>query len=250
MGLRAIEAVIITFILIAPVSVIVGKGQTDKKVPDEYLTKKNPFTRSDKSSLERGEYIYSRKCVKCHGEKGDGAGSILEGASMPVFNNGYFSEKEDGLVFWIIEHGLPDTLMPPYGPGSDDNLSAGDIWKVIAFMRRRFGEKVPDEYLAKKNPFTRSDKSSLERGEYIYSRKCVKCHGEKGDSAGSILIGVKMPVFNKEYFSKREDGYIFWLIENGLPDTLMPPYGPGSDDSLSADDIWKAITFTREMFGK
>ncbi|MDN3515190.1 MAG: cytochrome c [Candidatus Brocadia sp.] len=248
MRLRAI--VVITFTLIATISDLAGKGQTDKKVQNEHLTKKNPFARGDKSAFERGEYIYSRKCVKCHGEKGDGTGSLLEGVKVPVFNNGYFSEKEDGHVFRIVEQGLPDTLMPSFGPGSDDILSAGDIWKLIVFMRRRFGEKIPYEYLAKKSPFARGDKSALERGEYIYSRKCVKCHGEKGDGAGSILKGVKMPVFNNGYFSEKEDGQVFWIVEHGLSGTLMPSYGPGSDDILSADDVWKVIVFMRTRFGE
>lgn len=139
MDLSAIKTVIIAFILIVPMSVLAGKEEENKTVPNEYLTKKNPFSGSDKSVIERGEYIYSKKCVKCHGEKGDGIG-LIEGITMPIFNKEYFSKREDGYIFWFVEQGLSDSLMPSYGPGSDDNLSAVDIWKAITFVRERFGK--------------------------------------------------------------------------------------------------------------
>ncbi|MEP9410739.1 MAG: cytochrome c [Candidatus Brocadia sp.] len=139
MNLRVIKTAIIVFILTVPISVL-AREEIDRKVPNEYLAKKNPFNGSDKLVLERGAYTYSRKCVKCHGENGDGVGSILEGMALPVFNKEYFSKREDGYIFWYVEQGLADTLMPPYGPGSDDRLTEADRWKVIAFMRERFGK--------------------------------------------------------------------------------------------------------------
>ena len=142
MDLKAIKTAIVAFVLIAPMSVLAGEEQADKKIPSEYRTTENPFTGSDKSVFERGEFIYSKKCVKCHGEKGNGVGGILETSGIPIppFNEGYFSERKDGYIFRIVEQGIPDTLMAPFGPGSDDNLSADDIWKVISFMRERFGK--------------------------------------------------------------------------------------------------------------
>ncbi|TVM04021.1 MAG: hypothetical protein CV087_02180 [Candidatus Brocadia sp. WS118] len=135
MDLRTIKTAIIAFALAVPMSVMAGEGE----VPNEYTTMKNPFNGSDKSVIERGEYIYSKKCVKCHGEKGDGAG-LIEGITMPVFNKEFFSAKEDGYLFWHVKNGVSDSLMPSYGPGSDDNLSVNDIWKAVAFIRERFGK--------------------------------------------------------------------------------------------------------------
>ncbi|MBM4064512.1 MAG: c-type cytochrome [Planctomycetes bacterium] len=135
-----IKTVLISLVLIALMPVFAGGSQQVRKVPDEYRAKKNPFTGSDKSALERGEYIFSKKCARCHGKNGDGVGSILEGYSMPVFNKEYYSKREDGYIFWIVDQGLPGTPMRPFGPGSDYNLSETDIWKVIAYEREKFGK--------------------------------------------------------------------------------------------------------------
>lgn len=137
MKLLAIKTAFFAFILIVPLSVLAGEV-ADREVPSEYLTKVNPFDGSDKSVIERGEYIYSKKCAKCHGEKGDGAG-LIEGITMPVFNKEFLSKIKDGYIFWRVEQGLSDSLMPSFGPYSDDKLSATDIWKAIAFVRERFG---------------------------------------------------------------------------------------------------------------
>lgn len=110
---------------------------------------------------------------------------------------------------------------------------------------------APKEYLVMKNKFNGNDKGTLERGEYIYSKKCSQCHGEKGDATGSIFPeGVPIPILNKDFFKNMPDGQLFWAIENGIGDSLMPAFGPGSDVNLSSDDVWKVLTFIRERFGK
>ena len=101
-------------------------------------------------------------------------------------------------------------------------------------------KEVPSEYRTMENPFSGSDKAVFERGEYLFSNTCRSCHGEKGDGVGGKLEGdAALPIFNKEFYSKRTDGYLFWIVEQGVPGTPMRPFGPGSDISLSADDIWK-----------
>ncbi len=136
----SIKTVIIAFVLIAPMSALAGEEHTDRKAPSEYLKKKNPFSGSDKSALERGERIFLTTCARCHGKNADGVGSKLEGYKLPIFNKEFLSKREDGYIFWIVEQGLPGTPMPAYGPGSDRNLSEADVWKVIAYVRTRFGK--------------------------------------------------------------------------------------------------------------
>jgi len=136
----SVKTVLISFVLIVPVTVFAGGSYPVRKAPEEYLVKRNPFAASDKSSLERGTYIFSGKCARCHGKNGDGAGSILEGYTMPVFNKEFFSKRVDGYIFWIVEYGIPDTPMRAYGPGSDHNLSAADVWKTITFVRMQFSK--------------------------------------------------------------------------------------------------------------
>lgn len=111
-----------------------------KTLPEEYLRMKNPFDRGDKTAIERGETLYMRRCISCHGEKGDGKGPVGEDLEVVPYTKEGLSKKPDGYLFWVIEKGVPETGMPDFGPGSDLNLPSEDIWKVIAFLRERFGK--------------------------------------------------------------------------------------------------------------
>lgn len=110
---------------------------------------------------------------------------------------------------------------------------------------------APKEYLDMKNTF-KADKNVLERAEGIYMKKCKKCHGEKGDGQGPGAkdLEIKPKVFTKDYLKGRADGQLFWIIENGSKNTDMEAMGPGSETSLSKDDIWKLVVYIKEKFGK
>lgn len=108
--------------------------------PADYLEMKNPLKES-KDVLEKGEKIYSKKCKKCHGEKGDGKGSAAEGFKIAptAFNTpGLLKGKKDGQLFFITEKGSPNTDMEGFGPGSETNLSKDDMWSVITYIRKTF----------------------------------------------------------------------------------------------------------------
>lgn len=109
---------------------------------------------------------------------------------------------------------------------------------------------APKEYLDMKNPFTATP-DVIEAGKKIYEKKCgKKCHGMKGDSKGSAVgeMEIKPKRFtDKDYMSKRSDGQLFWITENGSKDTDMDAFGPGSETNLSKDDIWKVIVYIRQF---
>jgi hypothetical protein len=114
----------------------------DHKVPtapQNYLDMKNPLTESP-AVLARGETIY-KKCVKCHGSKGDGKGNSASGMEIQptAFSApGYLKGRADGQLFFIIEKGSPNTDMEAWGAGSDANYSKDDIWSVITHLRKIF----------------------------------------------------------------------------------------------------------------
>lgn len=106
-------------------------------IPGEYLDIKNPFNGADKAVIERGEILYMRKCKNCHGEKGEG---MTEGLKIKPFTKEHLITKSDGLLLFVCEKGLQDAPMPAFGQGTDANLSRDELWKVITFIRERFGK--------------------------------------------------------------------------------------------------------------
>lgn len=114
---------------------------------------------------------------------------------------------------------------------------------------------APPGYLVKKNVYDveamAKDKKFIKKAGRLYKRKCQKCHGEEGDGQGSRAEDfiIKPAAFAKSgYLGGRKDGQLFWIIENGSPDTEMAPHGLGSRTNLNDDEIWKLITFIRYKF--
>jgi hypothetical protein len=118
--------------------------------------------------------------------------------------------------------------------------------------------KIPDappEYLVKKNIYKTTekfkDKKFIKKSGRAYKRKCRKCHGVNGDGMGSRAADfeIKPAAFAKPgYLKGRKDGQLYWIIENGSPDTEMPAHGFGSRANLNSEEIWQLITFLRYKF--
>jgi mono/diheme cytochrome c family protein len=112
---------------------------------------------------------------------------------------------------------------------------------------------APAEYLEMENTFDVDDvdKKWLKKAGKIYKRKCKKCHGTEGDGQGTAAedMVIKPTSFTAEgYMEGRKDGQLFWVIKNGITDSEMKAFGPGSDVNLSEEEIWKVITFMRSAF--
>lgn len=119
-------------------------GEGEHKIPEapaDHLAKVNPFDPAtvDEAFLKKAGRIFRGKCIKCHGEEGDGKGPRAESMVIKpaAFGApGYLKGRKDGQLYWIIANGSPGTEMPAHGPGTDINLSEEEIWSVITYLRR------------------------------------------------------------------------------------------------------------------
>ncbi len=128
-------------------------------------------------------------------------------------------------------------------------------------------EDVPKTFLLKgkevalnglKNPFKEASKENIKKGGILYTQHCFFCHGDLLDGNG---------LFGKSFFPppadftrldsilSRPQAYTFWRIMKGgkgLPvkyepwDSAMPAW----EDTLSAKDVWKIITYIYEVAGE
>jgi mono/diheme cytochrome c family protein len=94
----------------------------------------NPLDPSDPAVLERGQELYLRFCVVCHGPDGVGANAYIAAYNpvLPAYNlsGAQVAGYSDQYIYAMIRVGRG--LMPEYG----SRISNFDRWSVIAYVRQ------------------------------------------------------------------------------------------------------------------
>ena len=108
--------------------------------------------------------------------------------------------------------------------------------------------KAPKEFYNRTNPVENTP-DTVEQGRLLFQLdaqpSCVMCHGSQGDGTGGFGANLSPPPRNftcKETMKDISDGQLFWIIQNGSPDTGMPPF-----QDLQDEQIWKLIIFIRSL---
>jgi cytochrome c oxidase cbb3-type subunit I/II len=205
--------------------------------------------------VARGKAVYERRCVGCHGLKGDGNGSAATFLNPRPrnFTVGAFKFRStpsgslptDGDLYRTITRGVRWTAMPTW-----HELPEKDRISVITYIKTlspRWKEEKPEPPIPIGEP-PKATPDLLARGKELYVQaKCWQCHGNsgKGDgpSAGELKddLGFKMvPAdFTKGQFKGGGDVRdIFRTMTTGLDGTPMPSFA----DSMKEDERW-AISY-------
>jgi mono/diheme cytochrome c family protein len=120
--------------MLGPALGAVSEEQSDAKqkwsAPAGEARKQNPVAVNE-SSLAAGGKIYAKRCVACHGQKGNGDGpdAIDLGIHPAKLSDPGLREETDGELFWKITVGKKP--MPDYGR----RVSPTDRWNVINYLR-------------------------------------------------------------------------------------------------------------------
>ena len=152
-----------------------------------------------------------------------------------------------------------NTLMPPEGsvPLSAGNYAAGHF--DVNVGQPEGATDVPP-------PFTQEDMTqrpevvdsltnpvpvtpeSLARGEQIYKRVCIVCHGPDGNGANAYIVSVHPALLAQNLRSElsigRSDGYIYGMIRVGR--AVMPGYG----HQIGHYDRWHVVNYVRQLQGQ
>lgn len=145
---------------------------------------------AQKGDAGAGKAVYDRKCLLCHGEKGDGKGPAAE-LLVPQprdFTSGLYKIRStvnktptDDDIFNVITDGMPGTSMPGWTV-----LSEKDRWNLVAYVKSLAGDKLkeaPKKVDLPKDVSSSAD--SLKRGKEMYEAiECNKCHGNTGRADG------------------------------------------------------------------
>jgi mono/diheme cytochrome c family protein len=89
-------------------------------------------TAADDSSLARGERMFTRLCVPCHGKSMAGDGPVAARFMPPPDLLGAMTRgRTDGYLYTYVRFG--GVIMPKYGQA----LTVAQTWDVIHYVRQR-----------------------------------------------------------------------------------------------------------------
>ena len=113
---------------------IPGAGAPENPVP------------ADEASIARGAKLFAINCRMCHGETGQGNGTIagfLVNRKPADLTSDLVQSKDDGTLFLIISNGVynpnstlfPDIQFSSPMPPLRENLSVADRWDLVNYIR-------------------------------------------------------------------------------------------------------------------
>lgn len=230
--------------------------------------------------IARGQVLFAKQCVICHGEAGDGAGKFayLMNPRPRNFKAGKFklstSENQipsDDDLLRTISRGMPGSAMPPWG-----HLPSTDLKALVAFVRQininavraeleagvkdgtykaeevavLLGERTKPGAPIVVPPEPRTDDLRWFGGRRVYLEACAACHGADGHPPPEAVKfddeGFPDPPrsFVNGIFKGGMDGpELYCRILKGMRGTPMP----ASEGNYSTDEVWDLIHYVQSL---
>src|SRR5205809_785189 len=203
-----------------------------------------------------GKAVYERKCLLCHGEKGDGKCPAAE-LLLPKpsdFTRGLYKIRStvnktptDQDLFRIITEGMPGTSMPAWAV-----LPEKDRHNLVAYIKS-FAPEVFKE-APKKLELPKevsSSEASIKRGKEMFDAiECHKCHGTEGRGDGPSRPELKdewgQPIAPANLTKRwnfrggRSRTEIATRLANGVLGTPMPAFLEAVE---KPEDIWHLTNY-------
>jgi cytochrome c oxidase cbb3-type subunit 2 len=210
-----------------------------------------------------GSVVYQRRCLGCHGAKGDGNGpaaAFIQKDRPRNFTLGVFkfrltpsgSMPDDGDLLRTITRGVRGTAMPTW-----HELQEKDRLAVIQYIKYVLAVDLSDParpyyYFVEEPPkaplFIGEPPppavEMVQRGQAVWKQaKCWECHGQQGRGDGEKAAGLKddfgfpIPPANLttgQFKSGPGVKDIFRTMSTGLSGTPMPSFS----DTLAEADRW------------
>jgi cytochrome c oxidase cbb3-type subunit 3/ubiquinol-cytochrome c reductase cytochrome c subunit len=177
------------------------------------------------SAQRRGQRLYDRMCVVCHGPIGEGyAADQAPALAHPDF----LASATDDYIRSAISDGRRGTTMSAWSVARTGPLTRADVDAIVAFIRtwQRGSSVVLDE---------RGPSGHLARGAAIFARECSSCHGPRGTSGPYIHVG------GTELVATASNGFLRYAVRGGRRGTPMP----GFDRSLGEAGIEDVVALLR-----
>jgi len=199
------------------------------------------------------------QCSRCHGEKGDGKGSIADlleprprdfTSSMFKFRTAKSGElPTDEDLFRTFSRGVPGTAMPSWERSLPEAARRGLVMFIKTFAEEfSDSEFDPNQSVVKLHPKFPSSKQSIQRGgEVFLKNQCWECHGKelRGDGKTGMKDGWNYPIRvpnlnwkkNLRGGSNPED--FVYRFTTGMNRTPTPSFAK----SINGNDRWHLANY-------
>jgi cytochrome c oxidase cbb3-type subunit 2 len=207
-----------------------------------------------------GKVLYTRYCISCHGELGNGAGEFAEWITTKPrdYRQGTFKWRStpsgslptDADLDKTIRDGIYGTFMPPwYAIGKQ---SRSDLIAYIKTFSPRWKTDKPQPAIVipPEPPYS---EASVQRGRAVYEKSnCSQCHGQDalgdGPSAHELKDDWGNPIvpydLTQGHIKCGDTGQdIYRVFMTGLNGTPMPAFV----DSISEADAWDLVHYIQSL---
>ena len=210
---------------------------------------------------KRGQALYRRYCISCHGVHGDGAGESapyldprprdFTRATFKCRSTPSGSLPLDSDLYDTISRGIHASGMPSWNPLTREQRA--DLVAYIKSFSSRFREEQPAAALeTPQEPPSTAD--SVERGAKLFeSMNCWSCHGKggrgDGPSARTLTDNKGYPITPFDLTSGAQfkcgasDRELFRDLMTGLDGTPMPSF----TDALKPDQLWDLVRYIQTL---
>jgi cytochrome c oxidase cbb3-type subunit 2 len=239
-------------------------GSLSSTTPGAAVLHGTPEGRGDMLTL--GRSIYERRCMGCHGAKGDGKGPSAQFLNPKPrdFTTGLFKFRStagkdslptDADLYLTLTHGLWGTSMP-----SMHELPAPQRWAVIQFLKT-FSDRWAKEPAGRPiavPPEPPVTQASIEKGNTLFQSNCALCHGEQGRADGALsqpgmLVDdwgeplrpahLSLPAGAPGGVKLGHGGlHLYQIIVAGISGTPMPPF-----EGLKEEEVWDLVHFVQSL---
>jgi DMSO reductase family type II enzyme heme b subunit len=219
---------------------------------------------AQEGDAERGEAVYVKRCIGCHGEEGDGLGAADERLNPPPrdFSLGLYKIKttafdddipNDSDLLRMIRDGMPGTAMP----GWSDVLSEQEIQDLVAYIKTfaGFEEEEATIQIDYGNQIASSE-DSIAKGRPLFEDRCAECHGKSGKGVATK----RLKDDNSErtwprnltkpwtFRASNDPKDIFTRATVGIPGTQMPSFAdPKSKKVLTIEERWHIANYVASL---
>lgn len=215
--------------------------------------------------LVLGKHVYERRCIGCHGARGDGKGPAARFFKVKPrdFTSGIFKFRStpgkdslptDADLFKTITHGLWGTPMPPwYSIPAKNRLAV--IQYIKTFSGRWQKDKVEQSIDVPREPAV--TEASISRGKTLFDQNCSVCHGPGAQGDGPIANsltdewGHAVKPANFTLAAGEAGGvklghdsiHVYQTIMTGVGGTPMPVF----QNQLKPDEVWDIIHYEQSL---
>ena len=185
------------------------------------------FTNSSSAEdvFSEGKKVYEKYCIGCHGKKGDGKGAAAGNLLIKPrdLTRGQFKFKSTPISSLptdedfkrALNTGLPTSPMPNFRLTPDDDKD-----KVIAYIKGfsdRWKKEKPEKRFADITiPDFVGAPDSVKKGESLFTERCQRCHGSKGEKFSPAFPTFFLKWTDKEYDLTRPANFNHAVIKRGL----------------------------------